>query len=852
MAVACIGSALAQNSIMNLNGSWQFRRAGATAWHEATVPGTVHTDLLRIDQIPEPYYRLNERHSQWVDKCDWEYRHTFNVAEADATAPSLMLRFNGLDTYAEVTLNGEKILEADNMFRRWDVDVTHKVLAGDNELLIHFFSPIARGLQELESYGYKLPATNDQAVNGGLESGEALSVFMRKAPYHFGWDWGPRFVTSGVFRPIELIVQKSARIEDVYYRQDDISAKRAEITVIATIKALEDQSMELVIKDRESGSSYLKSSVNLRKGENIVELPMAIAKPRLWWTNGLGKAELYQLEASLVESAVAIDTKEETIGIRSLEFVAERDDIGVSCYFKLNGEPLFIKGANHIPNDLFVDRMTEEVYDKEIADAKDANMNMLRVWGGGIYESDYFYKRCNEEGILIWQDFMFACSMYPNIDSFYKSIEQEAIDNVKRLRNNACIALWCGNNEIEGAWNHYYERRGWGWKEKMTHEQREECWYAYNRIFKEVLPAVVERYDNRSYRHSSPMTSQENVVAGDGTLTDGDIHYWGVWHSKKPFEEYHNVLGRFMSEYGFQSFPELRTIAQYAERGDYDIESEVMRSHQRSPIGNSTIAEYLDLYYNKPDNFEDFIYLQQVLQAEGIGMAIEAHRHNMPHTMGTLYWQINDCWPVASWSSTDYYRRWKALHYFVRRTFEAQMLTSKVVDGRLQVSFVNDYRSGIKGVELTATVMNPRGEVASQRKWQANIEANGVTRVMSEEMSEIFSDKEQFIVVRAVSDGEQIGESIFYPSKIKEMELPMVEPTIEVSVVDGVGEVTISSPVLLKNLWVDFPRQEGFFSDNYFDLLPGERVTITFTPASGLFDASEAIAYKTVNSLSYE
>ncbi len=855
MATLCLSSlAMAQTTTTNLNGEWEFRQAGTTLWQAATVPGTVHTDLLRNNRIDEPYYRVNERYAQWVDKCDWEYRHTFTVSEEDASAPSLTMRFNGLDTYAEVTLNGQKILTADNMFRTWDVDVTHKIVAGENTISILFESAVNRGLELFNAYGYAMPANNDQAANGGLNPEETVSVFVRKAPYHFGWDWGPRFVTSGVYRPIEIIAQHSARIDNVYYRQDKVSASKAEITAIVTIDAIQNQELTLNIKEEGAAKSFASKKVALTIGENVIEVPVSISKPRLWWTNGLGEAELYNMVASLSDAGTTVDTIEDTIGVRSLELVTEPDEAGVSCYFKLNGVPVFMKGANHIPNDLFVDRMTDEVYDKEIADAKDANMNMLRVWGGGIYESDYFYKRCNEEGILVWQDFMFACSMYPNDDHFYKNVEAEAIDNVKRLRNNPCIALWCGNNEMDGGWSEYDPNGGWGWKQRYNEAQRKEQWYAYNHIFNEILPSVVAEYDNRAYRQSSPMTSKPEVHATTKTVNDGDIHYWGVWHAREPFENFHQVLGRFMSEYGFQSFPEMRTIAQYALPEDYDIDSEVLLSHQRSGIGNATIAWYLDLYQRTPDNFEDFIYIQQVLQADAIGMAIEAHRHNMPHTMGTLYWQINDCWPVASWSSVDYYRRWKALHYAARRTFEPLLLTAKIIDENLQVSFVNDALTPIKDVEVTAVVMNPAGEISSQKSWKQSINANTATLAMREKASSLFTTKDEFIVLQATKGGEQIAQCIFYPTKMKDMPLPIVEPTINVTPLEsGAVEIEVSSDKLVKNIWLDFKNQEGFFSDNYFDVLPSQSVKVTFTPKEGTtFDPSEKIQFKSINTLSYK
>ncbi len=846
--------AVAQTTTTNLNGEWEFRRVGTTLWEDATVPGTVHTDLIRNKKIADPYYRVNEYYAQWVDKCDWEYRHTFTVSEADATAESLTMRFNGLDTFAEVTLNGRKILSADNMFRTWDVDVTHNIVAGENAISIIFESPIRHGLEMLNSYDYATPANNDQAANGGLNPEETVCAYIRKAPYHFGWDWGPRLVTSGVYRPIEIIAQRGARIDDVFYRQDKVTASKAQITAVVTIDALANQELTLNIKEQGASKNFATKKVSLTIGENVVEVPMSISKPRLWWTNGLGEAELYTMVASLDNEGATVDSAEDTIGVRSLELVTEPDAAGVSCFFRLNGVPVFMKGANHIPNDLFVDRMTEEVYDKEIADAKDANMNMLRVWGGGIYESDYFYQRCNEEGILVWQDFMFACSMYPNDDHFYKSVEAEAIDNVRRLRNNPCIALWCGNNEMDGGWSEYDPKGGWGWKERYNDAQHKEIWYAYNHIFNEILPAVVAANDNRTYRHSCPMTSDPKVHATPKTVNDGDIHYWGVWHGVEPLENFHKVLGRFMSEYGFQSFPEMRSIAQYAIPEDYDIDSEVLLSHQRSAIGNATIAKYLEMYYPIPDNFEDFIYIQQVLQADAIAMAIEAHRHNMPHTMGSLVWQINDCWPVASWSSVDYYRRWKALHYSIRRTFEPMLLTAKIIDENVQVSFVNDGLKPVKNVEVTAVVMNPAGEISSQKSWKQSVNANTATLALREKASTLFTDKNEFIVVTAKAEGKQIARCIFYPTKMKDMTLPVIEPTVKVTPIEGGAvEVEVTSTQLSKNVWLDFKGQEGFFSDNYFDVLPGESVKVTFTPKDGAtFDASEKIQFKTLNTLSYK
>lgn len=835
-----------------LNTGWTFKSSEGTNWKPAVVPGTVQSDLLRNGEIPEPYYRLNEHYIQWVDKQDWIYKTEFNFDEKLDDYDKIYLNFSGLDTYADVYLNNKKILSADNMFRTWEVSVKNLIQCGKNELLIYFHSPIKRGLKLLNDYGYTLPAINDQAMNGGLKQEELVSPFIRKAPYHFGWDWGPRIVTSGVFRPIRLLLQKGNVIKDVYYRQDKVTSDKAIITACITIDGVVDDRTEVRIKNEETGEVYASQVVNCRAGVHEFELSMKINKPRLWWCNGLGKQELYKLSAEIVKDDIVVASHKETIGLRSLQFIEKKDKYGLSCYFELNGVPVFMKGANHIPNDLFVDRMTHEVYDLEIEGAAQANMNMLRVWGGGIYEDDYFYRKCDEQGILVWQDFMFACSMYPESKEFYESVYREAIDNVKRLRNHPCIALWCGNNEIDVAWSEYQENVGWGWKEKMNKVQREQCWRAYTKLFKEILPNVVSQYDNRAYRHSSPMTSNPYISASYNTLDDGDIHYWGVWHGKEPFENYHNVLGRFMSEYGFQSFPEMKSIVQYALPDDYNIESDVMKSHQRSPIGNKTITEYMSKYYNVPSNFEDYIYLQQVLQAEGISTAINAHRQNMPHTMGSLYWQINDCWPVASWSSMDYYRRWKALHYFVRKAFEPFLLTSRVEEGKIILSAVNDRLSTLKNVEYVCDVVDLNGRKIKNLRLIKDTKANAVTKVFELELNKLNISNNQFVIFRAYNGNLEIGSHIYYPYKIKDMELPIAEPKIQLKQEgDGTIKLVIESPKLIKNLWLDFEGKEGFFSDNYFDVLPGNSIEIEFKTRSNysLEDLKKCLKYKSISCL---
>ncbi len=847
-----------ESTMRTIEGEWQFSQSGTQVWRDALVPGTVHTDLLRTGLIPDPYYRLNERYVQWIDKADWEYKTEFVLNEAEVNAPQLKMIFEGLDTYADVYINDRLMLEADNMFRTWEVDIKRVAQQGENTLRIYFHSPITKGKELLYQYDLDLPAPNDQTLNGGLLENERVSVYERKAPYHFGWDWGPRLVTSGVWKPIHIVAQHGARIEDVYFNQTKITKGRADITLELDVNAStpeKDASVELY--DIDTQKVIARKKVNLHKGDNDLNLEFSVKNPELWWTNGLGEAHLYNWQARLCVNDEVQSAWDESIGLRSLRLVEKPDPKGgQSLYFELNGVPIFTKGANHIPNDLFVDRMTREVYENEIQNAVDANMNMLRVWGGGIYENDYFYDLCDKQGILVWQDFMFACSMYPASEDFYQSIAEEAKDNIKRLRNHASLALWCGNNEIDLAWSNYDENGGWGWKKNYSPAQRQEIWRAYETIFKEVLADAVTQYDPmRSYRHSSPITSTSETHSNYQTLNEGDIHYWDVWHGRKPIEEAHKVLGRFMSEYGFQAFPEMNTIEQYATDADYSIDSEVMLAHQRSPIGNEAILEYMQMYYQVPNSFEDFIYLQQQLQSDAMVMAIEAHRHNMPHTMGSLYWQINDCWPVASWSSTDYYRRWKALHYGVKRAFAPVLLTAKEQDGKLLLSAVSDELESITGVNYQIKVMDCQGNVSKAWQQRGVIKANSVTSVINESMESIFENPNLFIQVIASNKSGELASCVYYPTKVKEMSIPQVKPTFVVSQIDeNQVEIDIQTPTLVKSLWLDFEDVPGFFSDNYFDVLPKQSRKVIFTSEVPV-DAKElqkALQYKHVSSIGYD
>jgi len=813
------------NNMIPLNQGWKFHEAGSQQWMPAIVPGCVHSDLLQNKQIPEPYYRTNEKELQWIDKKDWEYQTIFTLSSQDLKFSNIELVFEGLDTYADVYLNEKLILSADNMFRAWTVDVKKLLKTGENKLLIIFHSPIKKGLQLLKNNGFTLHAANDQAVNGGLQKDELVSPFIRKAGYHFGWDWGPRFVTSGIWKPVYLHGWNAFKMNDFFAEQKSLNDNMAQLNgqIDIASNAKQTATIEIVVNDK----ILKKQKVNLQKGNNLIQIPFEIKNPKRWWSHGLGEPYMYNIKA-VVKSGAEMNQITHNIGLRTLKLIQKPDSAGHSFYFELNGIPVFAKGENHIPNDMFLEKVTKEVYDWEIQTALKSNLNMLRVWGGGIYEDDYFYDLCDKSGILVWQDFMFACTLYPEDPTFFKSVVAEAEYQVKRLRNHPSIALWCGNNEIDVAWQQFREEAGWGWKKTYNDEQKNKIWRAYDNIFNKILPAAVQSFaTNTAYWHSSPASKAFQKHATDKN-PDGDVHYWGVWWGKHPFEKYAENIGRFMSEYGFQSFPEHESVRKYALPEDYDIESEVMRHHQRSSIGNVTIKEYMDMYYRRPLNFEKFLYVGQVLQAYGIRFAIEAHRRAMPFNMGSLVWQINDCWPVASWSGCDYYKRWKALQYEIKRSFEPIIITAFEENGKTSITLISDLLNPINGT-LFMELYNFNGKLLKQYEIAANPAANASTKVFEAPTNKLTDYSEgTYGLLTLKSEGKVIARKIHFFTQPKNLALQ--KPDIQKKIVKESGQwiISLKTDKLAKDVYLNFEGDEGFFEDNYFDLLPGETKTVVY------------------------
>jgi beta-mannosidase len=801
---------------ISVNSGWQFREAGKDKWYPASVPGCVHTDLLNNKLIDDPFYRDNEKKLQWIGKTDWEYQTTFNVTAEMLGRKNLELIFEGLDTYANVFLNDEPLISTDNMFRTWRVDAKRFTRPGPNILRIRFRSPINEILPIMAKMNYELPAGNDQ--------GEKTSPHTRKAPYQYGWDWGPRFVTSGIWRPVLFEAWDNARIADLHLLPKTIRAGVANLTAEVEVVAGANMDATIVVDNLTDKTVAAQRSVNLTPGANRVELNFTIPHPALWWPNGLGAHPLYTFKARLLINGETVDEATKRTGLRALELRQQRDESGKSFTFVINGVPVFAKGGNWIPADSFPTRISKDKYRELLGSVRDTNMNMLRVWGGGIYESDDFYDLCDEMGILVWQDFMFGCSLYPGDQKFLDNVRQEAIDNVKLLRNHPSIVIWVGNNEIESGWFH------WGWKERLPAK----LWDDYLKIFYGVLPEVCGSLDpSRSYWPSSPSSNLEDDPESQKM---GDLHYWQVWHASAPFTDYEKQFPRFMSEYGFQSFPQIETVRSYTADGDRDIQSPVMLAHQKHPRGNQLIREYMLREYPEPKDFESFLYVSQVLQAEGIRIGAEHLRRIMPHNMGSLFWQIDDCWPVASWSSIDYTGRWKALQYYARRFYNDILLSPHEENGNLNFFIVSD-RLQPADAQLKVSLLDFEGHTLWTRKQEievAPLKSKSYLTIPSDRLLAGADPKGAFLFAELLVGGKLVShnEHFFQPYK----NLLQPRPQISAAVVRTRAgfRIILSSDKLARAVYLSAPNYSGFFVDNYFDLIPGRKVEVEFRTGSSV------------------
>lgn len=795
-----------------LNSDWAFKNVKDTTWQSAQVPGEVHSDLFRNGKIENPFVANNELDLQWISAEDWEYKTNFKVDEETLLKKHLELDFKGLDTYATVFLNGKNILKTNNAFREFIVDVK-PLLKAENELRIVFESTIKAETTEKEKLPYKLPAGD--------------RIFTRKPQFHYGWDWGPVLTSSGVSRPIYLRSWNDFKIKDIYYNQKVLNDTIAEIEAEFEVKSNVDDpiTVEIYVND------VLNTEKELVKVEDNFSIPFIIKSPEKWWPHNVGTPHLYTIKTVIKEGNRTLDSKTLKKGLRTVELVTEKDSIGESFYFKVNDVPVYAKGANYIPQHSFQNEVKTQDYERLLGDAVDANMNMLRVWGGGIYEENLFYELCDEKGIMVWQDFMFACAMYPGDKAYLENVKQEAIDNVKRLRNHSSIALWCGNNENNEAWHR------WGWQAGREEEEKNEIWGNYLKLFDTLLPKVVNEYHKEiDYWESSPRYGRGNPLY----KTEGDAHDWWIWHDEYPFEHLLDAVPRFMSEFGFQSFPSYEAIQYINGNESTSVSSKAFDTHQKHPRGYSIIKNYMERDYPVPDNDEDYVYMSQLMQANGMTLGFEAQRRAKPYNMGTLYWQLNDCWPVISWSSIDFLGNWKAMHYKTKKAFKDVLISSRVVNDTLNTYIINDDFVPYKGT-LKLKIMDFNGVVLHEVSKPIVVEEDSSEIKYTLDLSTLELNKNAVVVVSTFNN----EESLFYLGKYKALELNKADIEQTITKTETGFAIELSSETLQKDVFL-YSKEKGHFSDNFFDLLPKEIKTIQFkTKALELKD----LKLKTFNNL---
>jgi beta-mannosidase len=829
----------AEPSSRNLDSGWQFRavanadQSDVKEWHPAQVPGVVQTDLFTNKLIPDPFDRDNEFHLQWVGLADWEYQTTFQVDAAALAHEHVDLVFEGLDTFADVYLNEQSILHADNMFRRWRVPAKATLKPGSNTLRIVFHSAVEKMIPYAKSQPYILPSISTH--NYGNEENIATAPYTRKAPYNYGWDWGPRFMTEGIWQPIRLETWDALRIENFHIHQQRITSDLANVTAEVEIEASKPTTATLTLThDEMSGppTSDGTQTLQLNAGINHVSVPIRIPTPKLWYPAGYGAQSRYKFSAAIRIGRDAAAHAEIKTGLRSVELRRATDEWGKSFEFVVNGISVFAKGADVIPFDSFPDRVTPEIHRNILQAASDAHMNMVREWGGGYYESDDFFDICDELGIMVWQEFMFGGDMVPGDVAFQENVRQEAIDQIKRLRDHPSIVVWCGNNEIETGWWHWGDRQEF--KASISPDTRDRVWQDYVILFSDILRSAVTQYaDPVPYTPSSPSANFEEIPDNQH---NGDMHYWQVWHAQAPASDYTLQFPRFMSEYGFQSFPEMRTIATFAKPSDYDIRSTVMQAHQKNKGGNERILTYMLREYHEPKDFASFVYLSQVQQAEIIKIGAEHLRRQRPRTMGSLYWQLNDCWPVASWASIDYYGRWKALHYYARRFYDDVLISPFLHDDKVDVYVVSD-----KLQPLSATIhmrmLDFSGTALLEQTKDVQIPAQSNAIYFSVDKSALAAKgdlRKSFLVFDLEMGGKRVSRNLIFFDRMQNLELPVM-PKIDTSVSKTGDAYTISlqSAKLARSVYLSFSDLDVQASDNYFDLLPGETTTITLkSPAT--------------------
>ena len=781
-----------------LNQNWTMRCVEDLQWQEAIVPGTVYTDLLRNGNMENPYWKDNEDAICSLMEKDYEYQCTFQGEETEDLS-NAFLRFEGLDTVADIYLNNVHVGNAESMHRTWEYPVKEVLSPGENTLKVVFHSPLKFIAQAYKKYGN---IGNDDTYEGFMH--------LRKAHYMFGWDWGAHLPDAGIFRPVFLCSVSHGRIDSVYIRQCHEENKCTLKFEGDCIRETPGEYQWRVLVTAPDGQKYETALSAEGEGQLVIE------DPELWWPNGLGDQPLYQVEAQLLYEGNVEDTWKKRIGLRTMTMQRKKDQYGESFAHEVNGKAFFAMGADYIPEEHLLGRRSEEKTRKLLEDCKLANFNVIRVWGGGFYPDDWFFDICDELGLVVWQDFMFACSVYELTPEFEANIRKEFADNIKRLRHHASLGLWCGNNEMEM----FVDERCWVTKASEVRD--------YLFMYERIIPEVLREYDPETfYWPASPSSGGSFDNPNDPDR--GDVHYWKVWHGNRPFSEYRKHFFRYASEFGFQALPSQKTIETFTEDpDDWNLFSYIMEKHQRNYGANGKIMNYMQQTYRYPGDFDTVIYASQLLQADAIRYGVEHFRRNRGRCMGAVYWQLNDCWPVISWSSIDYTGRWKALHYYAKRFFAPVMISCQEESWLTQEANMNRQHFQFeKSIHLNVTnetlkdreilvkwyVRNAAAEILREEHAKIQVPALESVWLPKAELPEIdvFT---QYVSFEAWENGECVsgGTVIFSYPKYFRYEKPELTCKVEGN------QITVSSPVYAKSVEILNEQEDLVLSDNYFDL----------------------------------
>jgi beta-mannosidase len=814
--------------LLNLNLSsqqvlnWKFQHPISKEFYEFGEFGTIQEKLIEIEALPDPYYAENEKQFTWIEKYDWDLMSEFNLTESDLEKEFIEINFPSIDTYAKVYVNGKLVAETANAFHPHTIEIKEHATIGKNEIKITFISPINYHKSIFSRWKTKLPAPND--------AGEiAVASMTRKPQYQFGWDWALRMNTIGLWKPAKILAYNGNKVVNVKIETISLEANQANLTLKVS---LQHKKEDIYVLESKLFGTF--SNIIAINGD--INLDTQIKSPQLWWPRGHGEQYLYEDEISIKdEFGHLIGVKHVKFGIRTSELIQEQDQWGTSFYFKINGKSIFLKGANYIPQDAFPTRVKDEKVIELIEQMRISNFNTVRVWGGGYYQDEIFYKTCDEKGIMVWQDFMFACAMYPGDKDFLSLVEQELEYQIPRLAAHPSVIYFNGNNEVDVAW------KNWGFQ--ITYligaRRQREMEEDYDNLFKKLAPELVKKHSNLPYEHTSPLSNWGK----DEYFNHGTMHYWGVWHGKDPIEDFGLKTGRFNAEYGFQSFPELSTIATFSPETEWNLNSDIMKHHQKSYVGNGMIKRHADLLYGQSADFKEFVYFSQLTQAKAVGIAIAGHRADSPRCMGTLYWQLNDCWQAPTWSSIDYFGNWKALQYQVQKDFEDVAVVERTYKiGEERYFMISDVDESFT-TNMKYKVFDLDGKEISSKEQKIDVDGNWLQELALETQETALKNKNHVIQFSWLNHRNEEKSRTFFHEAGKHQKATKVKVKIDLININEftkTAKIKVETTAFLADFWI-FSNNLGIsFDKNFEHLLPGSylfEIKFEETPKIDDFDA---------------